>query len=143
MVIIRLVGWRWAAMVVPRRTTGRLWAGRVAAGLVLVGLAIYLVSVGLDKADKISSCLSLLLAAGLALAPYLLPTAGEEQRRLEPDHIEGTGTPIAEGGATSVTGAQVTEGSGLVRVKDTGDAYASGHGSTAVSGIQRLPRTGQ
>jgi hypothetical protein len=130
-------------MVVPRRTTGRLWVGRVAAGLVLLGLAAYLVSVGLDKADKISSCLSLLLAAGLALAPYLLPAAGEEQGRSEPDHVEGTGTPVAEGGATAVTGAQVTEGSGPVRVKDTGDAHASGPGSTAVSGIQRLPGSGQ
>jgi hypothetical protein len=130
-------------MVVPRRTRGRLWAGRVAAGLVLVGLAVYLLSVGLDKADKISSCLSLLLATGLALAPYLLPAAGEEQRRPEPDRVEGTGTPVAEGGATAVTGAQVTEGSGAVQVKDTGDAHASGHGSTAVSGIQRLPKARQ
>ena len=130
-------------MAVPRRTRGKLWVGRVAASLVMAGLAVYLVWAGLDKADKVSSCLSLLLAAGLALAPYLLPAAEGEQRRVELDRVEGTGTSVAEGGATAVSGAQVTEGSGPVRVKDTGDADAKGHESTAVSGIQRLPREGQ
>jgi hypothetical protein len=128
-------------MAIPHRTRGRLWAGRIAAGAVLVGLAVYLSSVGLDKADKISSCLSLLVAVGFALAPHLLPAA-EEGRSPAPDRVGGTGKATAEAGGVAVTGAQVTGTSGPVVVANTGDAQASGPGSNAVSGVQRLPRAG-
>jgi hypothetical protein len=131
-------------MAVPGRVTGRLWAGRAAAGLVLAGLVLYLAWVGLDKADKIASCLSLLLATGLALAPHLLSTPEEDPSRPAPDWVVDTGKAVAEDDdATAVTGAQVEEGSGPVWVESTGDAHASGSGSTAVSGIQRLPRERQ
>lgn len=58
-----------------RRRSGRIWAGRIAAVVVLTGLAVYLASVGLDKADKLASILGLLVAAAALIAPYVLPSS--------------------------------------------------------------------
>ena len=40
-----------------RRRSGWIWGGRIAAVVVVTGLAVYLASVGLDKADKLASVL--------------------------------------------------------------------------------------
>ena len=58
-----------------RRRSGWIWGGRIAAVVVLTGLAVYLASVGLDKADKLASVLGLLVAVVALVAPYLLPSA--------------------------------------------------------------------
>jgi hypothetical protein len=58
-----------------RRRSGWIWGGRIAAAVVLAGLAVYLASVGLDKADKLASVLSLLVAVVALIAPYLLPSS--------------------------------------------------------------------
>jgi hypothetical protein len=39
--------------VVPRRTRHRVWAGRVVFCVIVVALAVHLVVVGLDTADKL------------------------------------------------------------------------------------------
>jgi hypothetical protein len=57
---------------VRRRRSGWVWGGRVAALVVLAGLAVYLSAVGLDKADKLASVLSLLVAVAGLVVPYLL-----------------------------------------------------------------------
>ena len=36
-----------------RRRSGWIWGGRITAVVILAGLAVYLASVGLDKADKL------------------------------------------------------------------------------------------
>jgi hypothetical protein len=61
-------------IAVARRRSAWLWVGRVVAVLVLAGLAVYLSKVGLDKADKLGSVLSLLVAVVAVVAPYLLPS---------------------------------------------------------------------
>ena len=58
-----------------RRRPPLVWAGRIMAGLIVVGLTIYLVSVGLDQADKIGSSLGVVLAAAALLLPYVVPPA--------------------------------------------------------------------
>ena len=57
-----------------RRRSGWIWGGRITAVAVLAGLAVYLASVGLDKADKLASVLGLLVAVAALVAPYLLPS---------------------------------------------------------------------
>jgi hypothetical protein len=57
----------------PRRGPGWIWAGRIAAAMILTGLVIYLARAGLDTADKLGSSISVVVALGALLAPYLLP----------------------------------------------------------------------
>lgn len=66
---------------VARRRSAWMWAGRVVAVLVLAGLAVYLWKVGLDKADKLASVLSLLAAVVAVVAPYLLPSPRDMRSR--------------------------------------------------------------
>jgi hypothetical protein len=47
--------------------------GRIVAVVVLAGVIGYLYIVGLERADKLASVLSLVVAAAALLAPYLLP----------------------------------------------------------------------
>ncbi|WP_143044273.1 hypothetical protein [Nonomuraea jiangxiensis] len=48
-----------------------VWAGRAVAVAAATGLALYLVRVGLDDADKLASVIGLFIAlAGLATAGY-------------------------------------------------------------------------
>lgn len=58
----------------PHRTRIWVWVGRGFAVVIIGAVAVYLSSAGLDKADKIASGLSLLVALAALLAPYLLPT---------------------------------------------------------------------
>lgn len=59
--------------MVPHRTRGWVWVGRGFAVVVVAGVATYLYVAGVDKADKIASGLSLLVALTALGAPYLLP----------------------------------------------------------------------
>jgi hypothetical protein len=56
-----------------RRRSGLVWGGRIVAVVMVVGLAVYLLMVGLDQADKLASALSLLVAVAALAAPYVLP----------------------------------------------------------------------
>jgi hypothetical protein len=128
-----------------RRSGTWMCAWGAGSALVLSGLTAYLVHVGLDQADKLFSCLGLLLAVGTAAMSLLpkeraegSPGPGEPVAPVT-DVVEGTGKSVTSDGATAVTGAQVTDNSHPVQVSRTGDAEAHGPGSTSVSGIQRLP----
>jgi hypothetical protein len=120
-------------MALPRRGPRWIWAGRVAGLAGLAGVAGYLVHVGLDEADKISSCLGLLASLVASLLPYLLPPAQVGSSA----QVHRTGSATALDGATAVTGVSSRAHPDLVDVCDTGDAYACGEGSTAVTGIVR------
>jgi hypothetical protein len=50
-----------------------VWTGRVVALAIIAALSIYLISVGLDRADKIASGLGVIVAILALFAPYLLP----------------------------------------------------------------------
>jgi len=94
------------------------WIGAVAAGLALVGLGVYLVVIGLDRADKVASVIGMFAGlAGLALAAYgVLLT-----RR-------GLGQPIGRAGqvvAGSSVGGDVLQVRGVRGNLRTGPATAS------------------
>jgi len=58
---------------VPRRSTKWIWVGRVIALCCVAAVVAYLVIVGLDDADKISSAGGFVVALLALVAPYLLP----------------------------------------------------------------------
>ena len=94
--------------VVPRGGSRLAWAGRAVFGLVIVGLVTYLVVVGLDKADKIASGISLIVALCALAAPYLLPSPslGESaSRRGDAGRRTDTGPhPLGRGIGSVVAG---------------------------------------
>lgn len=123
----------------PRRTSGWIWAGRFVFAALTAGLAVYLAVVGLDRADKVSSCVGA-VAALLALgAPYLLrPPEGIPMA--DPDRVEHSGKAEATDGGQATSGVDVVGDGGPVQVARSGDATADGPGSVAISGIVRRPR---
>jgi hypothetical protein len=79
-----------------------IWAGRVAAALIVAGLVVYLLSVGLDAADKIGSAVSVVVAVVAFLAPYLMAAPGPS----EPDANPARGVTLI---ADSVIGLQIVQ----------------------------------
>src|SRR5262245_27363732 len=57
----------------PRRSPLWIWIGRAVFAAVLAALISYLVAAGLDKADKLGSGISVVIALIALVAPYLLP----------------------------------------------------------------------
>ena len=86
-----------------RRHSGWIWGGRITAVVVLAGLSVYLASVGLDKADKLASVLSLLVAVVALVAPYLLPPPDEG--RAEPKTVQQVTNTVVSGHLTQVQDA--------------------------------------
>jgi hypothetical protein len=78
--------------------------------VVVAGLAAYLSSVGLDKADKLASVLSLLVAVGALVVPYVLPPA-------DSDHSE---QGVVQRVVNSVVGGHLTQ------VRDIGGVRVQG-----------------
>jgi hypothetical protein len=60
-------------VVVRHRSARLVWIGRAVFAVIVVGLAAYLVAAGLDKADKVASSISMVVALIALGAPYLLP----------------------------------------------------------------------
>jgi hypothetical protein len=56
---------------VPCRSRLWVWTGRATFGVIVVGLVVYLVVAGLDKADKLASSISVVVALAALGAPYL------------------------------------------------------------------------
>ncbi|WP_422753109.1 hypothetical protein [Micromonospora sp. WMMD708] len=56
-----------------RRTAKKVWIGRAVALVAIAALASYFSLVGLDRADKLASAISVLVAITALGAPYLLP----------------------------------------------------------------------
>ncbi|MDG4765771.1 hypothetical protein O7632_16940 [Solwaraspora sp. WMMD406] len=118
-----------------------MWAGRVAFGVIVAGLVVYLVMVGLDKADKLASSIGAVAALTALAAPYLLPAPGSRGvSMVEPDEVRDTGAARATGGGRANTGVDVVGDDRPARVIRSGNATAHGPGSTANTGVQRRPR---
>jgi hypothetical protein len=62
-------------VIMSSRASVGIWAGRVVAVLAVLGLSIYLYVVGLDRADKVSSGIGVVIALVALVIPYLLPPA--------------------------------------------------------------------
>lgn len=123
----------------PRRSSGWIWAGRIVFAVLIAAVAVYLLVVGADQADRFAAGAGLVVALLALGAPYLLPVAGGAPMP-EPDRVEDTGHANATGGGRAVTGADVTDDSGPAHVARSGDATADGPGSSAVTGVVRRPR---
>jgi hypothetical protein len=123
----------------PRRSPRWIWAGRIAFGVLVAGLVTYLAVAGLDKADKIASCVGAVVALLALGAPYLLPPP-ENSSLPQADRVEDSGTAKAAGGGRAIAGIDVTGAGGPGHVVRSGDATADGRGSTAVTGIVRRAR---
>lgn len=122
----------------PHRALHLIWIGRVIGAVILVGLVVYFVRVGLDKADKLASCLGLGVAVLALLGPYLLPPGGADFVAAEPDVAEETGDAKAAGGGQANTGVE-SVGDRSAQVRKTGAATAQGPGSVANTGVVRKP----
>ena len=118
----------------PRWIRAARIAARIAAGVVVAGLVVYLVLVGLDRADKVASSISGVIAVALFLAS-LLP--GRAPAPL--DIVEGSGAATATAGGHVHTGIQTARASGGAHVVRSGDARADGPGSIANTGITHGP----
>ncbi|MFI7059458.1 hypothetical protein ACIBL3_00630 [Kribbella sp. NPDC050124] len=79
-----------------RRRVG-VWLLRALAVLIIGGLAVYLYAVGLDKADKVASALSLVVAVVVLVAPLF------RRRQVEPAEEK---TAAAEPGTTELAGSE-------------------------------------
>jgi hypothetical protein len=110
-------------------------------GVIVAGLIVYLVMVGLDKADKLASAVGVVVALAALVAPYLLPAPGSGGvSRVEPDRVQDSGAARASGGGQANTGVDVVGDDRPAQVTRSGDATADGRGSTANTGVQRRPR---
>ena len=87
-----------------RRRSGWIWGGRIAAVVILAGLAVYLASVGLDKADKLASVLGLLVAMAALVAPYLLPSS--DGGHSEPGPVQQVANTVVGGHLTQARDAK-------------------------------------
>jgi hypothetical protein len=113
----------------------------------VAGLVAYLVVVGLDKADKVSSSIGAVLALIALVAPYLLPRSREEDAvsdevEVGETEVKDSGDAQATGAGEANTGAEVVDGgTGTVRVTRSGKAVADGPGSVANTGVRRVTRS--
>jgi len=113
-----------------RRRPSWIWGGRIVAVVVMAGLVAYLASVGLDKADKLASVLSLLVAVAALAAPYLLPSSDGDR----------SGSGSAQRVADTVVGGHLTQ------VRDAGGVRVhgpipSGPPKAALPGADPLPES--
>jgi hypothetical protein len=96
-----------------RRRAGWIWGGRAVAVVVVAGLAVYLYTVGLDRADKLASVVGLLVAVAALVAPYVLPTSDHSSSK--------SGSPQ--------TVANAVVGGHLTQVRDAQGIQVQGSGT--------------
>jgi hypothetical protein len=98
------------------RRSGWIWGGRIIAVVTVGGLAIYLLAVGLDRADKLAGVLSLLVAVAALLAPYLLPTGQPPSAAPTVQAVPGPAQSVTD----TVVGGNLTQARDLdgIRVPD-------------------------
>jgi hypothetical protein len=122
----------------PRRSQSWIWAGRISFAALTTGLVVYLSLAGLERADKVASCIGAFAAILSLAAPYLLPESATGPTS-DRDWVERTGTAESTEGGRATTGADIAGESRAVTVLYSGDASASGLDSVATSGILRRP----
>ena len=122
----------------PHRSQQWVWAGRVVFGVLVAGVVVYLVVVGLDKADKTASSIGAVVALVALAVPYLLPPRQSGGVSMpDADRVEESGKAIAKAGGRANTGADTDARDRSAQVVRSGDATAEGPGSVANTGIQR------
>ena len=125
-----------------RREKRWVWTGWAVAGLITVALAVYLIVVGWDTANKVITVLLLLVAIATLVAPYLLPVANPGAAPvLEPIEVEKSGKATASDGGRANTGIETPRVDRPLLAHHTGDAIADGSGSVANTGMRQQPNT--
>lgn len=114
-----------------------MWAGRVAFAVIIAGLVVYLLGVGLDKADKLASAISAVVALAALGVPYLLSPSSGGASVVGPDRVDNSGAARATGGGQANTGVDVVGDDRPAQVAGSGDATADGPGSVANTGVSR------
>jgi hypothetical protein len=125
---------------VKRRHPLWVWIGRAVFVAVGLALVLYLVRVGLDRADKVASSVGVVFALCALVAPYLLPAPASENEpsTVGSDRAVDTGDAIATDGGYAGTGVQLVGGNRPTHASGTGSARAQGPGSVANTGVRRL-----
>jgi len=124
----------------PHRSAGWVWAGRAIFAVLTTVLVVYLIAVGLDKADKVASSVGA-VAALLALgAPYLLPPVPAQSAGVSAVHATGAGAVAlgCDSGGEISTEVSAVNPSTTVEPAGPGVA-ASGNGSVAIGGSSMAP----
>lgn len=113
------------------------WIGRLTTFAILIVVIVYMNSVGLNTASMLGGAVSGVAALASLVAPYLWPSRPLVQDRQAPlcHHIQNTGDAKAINGGTAVTGSLMIDDRQPLLVDQSGDAYAYGPGSVAVTGI--------
>jgi hypothetical protein len=121
------------------RRRGWIWGGRTAAVVVVAGIAVYLSSVGLDKADKLASVLGMLVAVAALVAPYLLPSPDRDhsgpgaRQQVANTVVGGHLTQVRDANGVQVRGAATP---GVPSARPTGaDPGTEGKGGQYVNGV--------
>jgi hypothetical protein len=97
---------------VARRSAIWVWVGRSVAAVVVIVLAVRLIAVGLDKADKVASVIGALVGIVGLVASYLFPSGSSS---------DGAGEPPP--GSVTVrdsSGVQINQASGNKQVNRFG-----------------------
>lgn len=89
-----------------RRRSGWVWGGRIVAIAVTAGLVMYLFHVGLERADKVASVLSLLVAAAAFATPNLFPS---RPRSAAEPRVESDGQAPTQTVTKTVVGGHLTQ----------------------------------
>ena len=124
----------------PRRSRRWVWAGRAVSAVIVAGLVGYLVVAGLERADKLASAISAVVAVAALAAPYLFPVPASGNTgvsKVGADQVEDSGTARATGGGQANTGVDGVGNDRPAQVTRSGDATATGPGSVANTGVRR------
>ena len=113
-----------------RRRSGWIWGGRIVAVVMVGGLAVYLLMVGLDKADKLASALSLLVAVAALVAPYVLSPG-------QPSSAAAAAKAAPSGSTQLVTNTVV--GGNLAQARDVDDIRVPGAAMSAPPSTAPVP----
>jgi hypothetical protein len=124
----------------PRRRPAWIWVGRVLFAVIVAALVTYLVTVGVDKADKLASTIGavvVLLALG---APYLLPSLAPALAEPGATHAAGSDAVAVDSDSTAEVSTDVRGVTSAAAMPPVGPGVtASGTGSVAIGGSSGAP----
>lgn len=124
----------------PRRGPAWIWVGRVLFAVIVAALVTYLVTVGLDKADKLASTIGAVVALLALGAPYLLPSPAPAPAQPRATHADGSGAVAVGGDSNAEVSTDVRGVTSAAAAPPVGPgATASGTGSVAIGGSSDAP----
>lgn len=124
----------------PHRSTGWIWAGRAIFAIITTVLVVYLIAVGLDKADKVASSVGGIAALLALAAPYLLSPVPAPLAGVPAVHATGEGAVALGRDSGGEVSTEVSEVNPSATAAPAGPGVtASGNGSVAIGGSSMAP----